>query len=182
MLVTLSAAVALCLLNIAFTGWTGVYHFVDSNIPIAVFLGMHLLVTDPATSPRKAFGKIVFGAMYGAGVFAMYGVLGWLGAPRFYDKLLCVPALNLTVQALDRASDGLERLDFGAFRAIRGWSPRRLNFAYMSIWVALFTVMLGTGFVSGHHVGRHDGICSRPATRAAGTPATRGCRSQVESS
>lgn len=156
-LVTLSAAAALCLLNIAFTGWTGIYHFVDSNIPIAVFLGLHLLVTDPATSPRKAFGKIVFGGLYGAGVFVMYGVLGWLGAPRFYDKLLCVPALNLTVQALDRASDSIEKrlhaLDLNAFRAVGAWSPRRLNFAYMSIWVALFTVMIGTGFVSGQHPG-----------------------------
>jgi TPR repeat protein len=149
-LVTLSAAAALCILNIAFTGWTGVYHFVDSNIPVAVFLGMHLLITDPATSPRKAFGKIVFGGLYGAGVFAVYGVLGWLGAPRFYDKLLCVPALNLTVQALDRLSD---RLEFARLSAMRDWTPRQLNFAYMSIWIALFIVMTGTGFVGGHHPG-----------------------------
>jgi TPR repeat protein len=156
-LVTLSAATVLCLLNIAFTGWTGVYHFIDSNIPIAVFLGLHLLVTDPATSPRKAFGKIVFGGMYGAGVFSMYGVLGWLGAPRFYDKLLCVPALNLTVQFLDRVSYALENrlrsLNFSAFRAVWAWSPRKANFAHMAIWITLFTVMITTGFVSGRHPG-----------------------------
>ena len=156
-LVTLSAAAALCLLNIAFTSRTGVYYFIDSNIPIAVFLGLHLLVTDPATSPRKAFGKIVFGGMYGAAVFAMYGVLGWLGAPTFYDKLLCVPALNITVQALDRASDVLARwlrsLRFDAFRAFGTWSPRQLNLAHMSIWIALFTVMSASGFVGGRQPG-----------------------------
>jgi TPR repeat protein len=156
-LVTLSAASALCLLNVAFTGWTGVYHFIDSNIPIAVFLGLHLLVTDPATSPKRPFGKIVFGAMYGTGVFLMYGFLSWLGAPRFYDKLLCVPALNLTVQALDRASTVVEQrlrsLNFSVIRGLRGWSPKQANFGYMAIWISLFAVLMSTGFVSGRHPG-----------------------------
>ncbi len=83
------------------------YHFIDFNIHPAVFLGLHLLVTDPATSPRKNFGKAIFGAAYGAGVFVLYGLLDSLGAPTFYDKLLCVPVLNLTVRALDRASIAL---------------------------------------------------------------------------
>ena len=30
----------------------GTYFFVDAFIPAAVFLGMHLLFTDPSTSPR----------------------------------------------------------------------------------------------------------------------------------
>jgi hypothetical protein len=38
-LVTLFAA-AVCVLNIACTQSTGVYYFVDSNIPIATFLGL----------------------------------------------------------------------------------------------------------------------------------------------
>src|SRR5260370_14035694 len=46
----------------------------------------------------------LFGGMYGAGVFALYAALGWMGAPTFYDKLLCVPPLNLMVSALDRAA------------------------------------------------------------------------------
>ena len=56
-LVTLSAAAALYVLNLAYTGSTGLYYFVDTNIPVAVFLGLHLLVTDPATSPRREFRK-----------------------------------------------------------------------------------------------------------------------------
>ena len=82
-LVTLSAAAALFVLNLAYTAVTGVYYFVDATIPIAVFLGLHLLVTDPATSPRRNIGKVLFGAIYGAAVFGLYSVLGWLGMPRF---------------------------------------------------------------------------------------------------
>jgi hypothetical protein len=150
-LVTLSAAAALYAMNLAFTHHTGLYYFVDTNIPAAVFLGLHLLVTDPATSPRKNFGKIVFGAGYGAGVFGLYWLLGWLGAPTFYDKLLCVPPLNLTVRALDRWSVALaarfEKLHIPA------WTPRRANLAHMAVWICLFAIMLGTGFLGGHQPG-----------------------------
>ena len=118
-LVTLSAAATLYAMNLVFTHSTGLYYFIDTNIPAAVFLGLHLLVTDPATSPRKSFGKIVFGSMYGAGVFGLYWLLGWLGAPTFYDKLLCVPPLNLTVRMLDRASVAL-----AARVRMPVWTPR----------------------------------------------------------
>ncbi len=156
-LVTLSAAASLYALNLAYTHATGVYHFVDTNIPPAVFLGLHLLVTDPATSPRKTFGKIVFGGAYGAGVFALYGLLGWLGAPTFYDKLLCVPALNLTVRALDRASQvvtaWMGRLQFRPLEWAAARSLQQLNFAYMGVWIGLFGVMSVTGFVGGKQPG-----------------------------
>jgi hypothetical protein len=147
-LVTLAAAAALFVMNLVYTGSTGLYYFVDSNIPIAVFLGLHLLVTDPATSPRRNFGKVLFGAMYGALVFSLYAVLGWMGAPTFYDKLLCVPPLNLLVQPLDRAGAALE----AHFRQL-AWRPRQANFAHMAVWIALFAVMTATGFVGGRHPG-----------------------------
>ena len=151
-LVTLSAAAMLYLLNVIYTGSTGVYYFVDSNIPAAVFLGLHLLVTDPATSPRRDLGKIIFGALYGAGVFGIYTGLSMIGAPTFYDKLLCVPPLNLTVQFLDRAAVALSaRLRLPHWAA--SWTPRKLNFAHMGIWIGLFGVMLSTGFVGARHPG-----------------------------
>jgi Sel1 repeat len=146
-LVTLAAAAALYFMNLAYTHATGVYHFVDSNIPVAVFLGLHLLVTDPATSPRKNFGKIIFGALYGVGVFAAYGALGWFGAPEFYDKLLCVPILNLSVRYFDHLTDW-------AAAVVRSWgaswklNQRATNFACMGVWTCLFTVMMGTGFLN----------------------------------
>ena len=152
-LVTLSAAAVLYILNLAYTQTTGVYHFIDSNIPVSVFIGLHLLVTDPATSPRRYLGKFIFGGLYGAGVFALYALLGALGAPQFYDKLLCVPLLNLSVRALDRFSDRTS-LRLPLLHPIAGWSGRRMNFAHMGVWCALFGLMLTTGFVGHSHPGQ----------------------------
>jgi len=147
-LVTLSSAASLYFMNLAFTHSTGLYYFVDTNIPAAVFLGLHLLVTDPATSPRRDFGKFIFGAMYGVAVFGLYWLLGYFGAPTFYDKLLCVPVLNLTVRALDRVSEVLaSRL------RVPTWTPRRMNFGYMAVWICLFLVMYGTNFLGRSHPG-----------------------------
>ena len=77
------------------------------HVPIAVFLGMHLLFTDPSpTSPRTELGRIIFGALYGLSTIALYSLLlRHMGLPTFYDKLLQVPVLNLLDQALiDRAA------------------------------------------------------------------------------
>ncbi len=150
-LVTLSAAAALYALNLVYTHFTGgLYFFVDSSIPAGVFLGLHLLITDPATSPRKNVGKIIFGGAYGAMVFGLYWLLGLFGAPTFYDKLLCVPALNLTIRALDRASFALDKhIHFPQ------WSPKRTNLVFMGVWICLFTVMYTTGFLGSHHPGQN---------------------------
>jgi hypothetical protein len=145
-LVTLSAAVVLCGLNLAYTHWTGVYHFIDSAIPVSVFIGLHLLVTDPATSPRTRLGKIMFGGLYGAGVFVMYGFLSWIAAPEFYDKLLCVPALNLGVRGFDQMGEVIAS-KFRWLGSLR-WSPQKVNYVFMAIWIALFSTMVGTGFLA----------------------------------
>jgi hypothetical protein len=146
-LVTLSAAAALVAMNLVYTHITGVYHFVDSSIPVSVFLGLHLLVTDPATSPRRYLGKVIFGAAYGVGVFTAYSALAWGGAPEFYDKLLCVPILNLCVRVLDHLSENVS----ARFQAIGWqwkWNPRIANFAFMAIWISLFVTMTATGFMA----------------------------------
>ena len=155
-LVTLSAAATLCVLGLAYTHATGVYNFVDSNIPAAVFLGLHLLVTDPATSPKTTPGKIAFGGLYGAGVFALYPFLAWLNIPEFYDKLLCVPVLNLTVRGMDRASRAISaRLRMPAW--ISEMSLRQANAVHMAVWIALFASMTATGFMKKQldHPGGH---------------------------
>ena len=100
--VTAMAAATLFGLSALYSMLTGVPYFVDSEIPTAVFLGLHLLVTDPSTSPRTPLGRAVFGVLYGLGVFGLYALLTALGAPTFYDKLLCVPLLNLMVPSIDR--------------------------------------------------------------------------------
>jgi hypothetical protein len=151
-LVASAAAAVLFGLSALHSWWAGVPYFLDTEIPAAVFLGLHLLVTDPSTSPRTPPGKLVFGAMYGAGVFALYSLLGAIGAPTFYDKLLIVPLLNLSVQRIDRLVSAVPiRLFLG--RIWPGWTPARLNVAHMGIWIAFFGVMAATGRTDGRHTG-----------------------------
>ena len=61
----LAAVVRTFVFSAVYYAATGVYFFSDSHVPIAVFLGMHLLFTDPATSPRTELGRIVYGVLYG---------------------------------------------------------------------------------------------------------------------
>jgi hypothetical protein len=151
---TVAAATTLVLIGAAYTGGTGTYYFIDTSIPAAVFLGMHLLFTDPSTSPRTDLGRVIFGALYGASVFVLYVVLDAAGLPTFYDKLLAVPALNVGVQAIDR------------FAAARGrWADLGLpltagarNAVYLACWVPIFGLMLATNAVGKGHEGRSAGF------------------------
>lgn len=145
-LVTLSSAAALYALNLWYTSTTGDYQFIDSNIPVAVFLGLHLLTTDPATSPRRDLGKIIFGALYGAGAFYAYTLLKMIDGPEFYDKLLIVPFLNLGVKGLDHLSDAVADRFKSLTAALRA-RPRALNFAWMGVWAGLFVTMTASGFL-----------------------------------
>jgi len=153
-LVTLAAASVLYILNVAYTHQTGLYHFIDSNIPVSVFIGLHLLVTDPATSPRSAKAKFIFGALYGGCVYGLYTLLGMWGCPQFYDKLLSVVPLNLMVRRLDWLNEALERFAAKLKLPHFGWSSRQLNFAHMGVWIALFSAMTATGFVGHKHPGQ----------------------------
>jgi Na+-translocating ferredoxin:NAD+ oxidoreductase RnfD subunit len=103
---TMSAVVTTYAFGLVYFATSGVYFFYDSYIPIAVFLGMHLLFTDPSTSPRTDFGRVIFGALYGVSTVALYQLLGTWGLPTFYDKLLQVPILNLSIGAIDRRGPG----------------------------------------------------------------------------
>jgi hypothetical protein len=138
---TLAAAATLYGFGLVYFWSTGVYYFFDTYIQIAVFIGIHLLVTDPATAPRTELGRLIFGVIYGIGVIAIYGLLGNLHAPTFYDKLLAVPIMNLMVRAIDRAvrSPAFRRLDPANLG--RTLAPRRRNLAYVGLWAALFVAM-----------------------------------------
>ena len=76
---TMSAVIAVFGFGLAYHAVFGTYYFVDGFIPAAVFLGMHLLFTDPSTAPRSELGRILYGLLYGLGVFALFGLLGRLG-------------------------------------------------------------------------------------------------------
>lgn len=140
------AALTLFALSALYAAAAGVPYFVDSEIPAAVFLGLHLLVTDPSTSPRSQAGKAVFGVLYGLGVFVLYAALERFGAPTFYDKLLIVPLLNLGVVAIDRAARALRPPDGGR-------AGGRSNLAHMAVWALAFGAMTALGRTDGRHPG-----------------------------
>jgi hypothetical protein len=146
-----TAAAVLFALSAWYTAFTGVPYFLDSEIPAAVFLGLHLLVTDPSTSPRTALGKLLFGALYGLGVFVLYSLLDLFGAPTFYDKLLCVPLLNLSVRAIDRLAHTLQRQPLGQRAA--SLRSATSNITHMSSWSVFFVVMTLLGKTDGRHEG-----------------------------
>ena len=156
---TLSAAVTLYALGLGYFALTGTYWFVDAYIPAAVFLGMHLLITDPSTSPRSEAGRLAFGALYAVSVFVLYALLGAAGAPAFYDKLLAVPILNLAVRGIDRFARGM-RIAHGPVtsRSATGLPPRLAGrarkLAWAAAWVAVFAALSSARAVGDTHRGQ----------------------------
>jgi hypothetical protein len=144
-LLAATAAATLLGLSAIYSALTGVPYFLDSEIPAAVFLGLHLLVTDPSTSPRTPLGKTIFGALYGLGVFGLYALLSAFGAPTFYDKLLCVPLLNLSVIGIDRLVQRLQTSPASTWR----WA----NPLHMAAWSIFFVAMTALGKTDGQHTG-----------------------------
>jgi len=151
---TMSAVVSAYLFSLFYFAHTGVYFFLASYIPISVFLGMHLLFNDPSTSPRTELGRIIYGVLYGLSMVALYQLLSMADMPRFYDKLLQVPLLNLSSKAIDRAAQSryLRWLDPAALG--RSLLPRQRNLAYMSIWAVAFIVLSAVNGVGDNHPGQ----------------------------
>jgi hypothetical protein len=161
---TMSAAATVFGVGVMYLWIFGTYFFVDGFIPAAVFLGMHLLFTDPSTSPRTELGRIIFGVLYGAAVLALFAAFDRYGAPPFYDKLMAVPILNLMILSIDRLarSKALRPIDPG--RLGRAMAPRRRHLVYMSIWAVVFAVIMandGVGILArGHWVSFWDRACA----------------------
>ena len=151
---TMSAVVTTYAFGLAYVSVTGVYYFYDTYVPIAVFLGMNFLFTDPSTSPRTQLGRIMFGVCYGLSTVALYGILGSMGIPTFYDKLIPVPILNLVIQFLDRAANlaMFRRIKFVVLGHTR-WSLSR-NLSYVSIWGISFMGISAAHGVGDSHPGQ----------------------------
>jgi hypothetical protein len=151
---TMAAVVATYVFGLGYQAATGTYFFYDSYIPIAVFLGMHLLFTDPSTSPRTELGRIVFGVLYGLSTVLLYQILETFGLPTFYDKLLQVPILNLSIRAIDRAarSGPLQRID--PARLGRTLAQGRRHLAYMTLWALVFVSLSAVQGVGDAHPGQ----------------------------
>jgi len=151
---TMAAVLTTFVCSAVYYAATGVFFFSDSHVPIAVFLGMHLLFTDPATSPRTELARIVYGVLYGLTTVLLYAALLGAGMPGFYDKLLQVPLLNLSVKLLDRLarSPRLQRIDPSAWG--RTLVPRRRHLAYIGVWVVAFAAMSASGYLGDRHPGQ----------------------------
>ena len=155
-LVTVSTAITLLFLGAVYYHFSGVYFFFTSDIPIAVFLGLHLLVTDPVTSPKTNMGRILFGIFYALSVMILFEILEALGAPSFYDKLLAVPLLNLSVKLLDKFA---RQFDFTTLtKKIFGklLNSYQLNLIHMTLWIVIFTTWYLSGHVGSSHPGRQS--------------------------
>ena len=151
---TMSAVLTTYLFGLMYFAVTGTYFFYDSYIPIAVFLGMHLLFTDPSTSPRTELGRMIFGVLYGLSTIALYALLQAAGLPAFYDKLLQVPLLNLLIQSIDRAVRSRRLRPFDPARIGRSLPVRGRNLAYIFVWAGVFAIMTAAQGVGDGHPGQ----------------------------
>jgi len=152
-LMTVAAAVTLVVASLAYTALTdGLYLFVNVNVAAPIFLGLHLLVTDPATSPRTNVGRVVFGVLYALGYIVLFRVFDVLEVPLFWDKLLPVPVLNLCVPLIDRMvrAGALRRVNAAWESAL---SARGMNVVHMTAWAAFFASLIATGYIEAPHPG-----------------------------
>jgi hypothetical protein len=144
----LPAVVTMVLFGQIYLAATGTYFFYYTDIPIAVFLAMNLLITDPSTSPRTELGRIFYGVGYAASVIVLE-----LTTESFVSKLLLVPALNLTVRLIDQAvrSPALQRFDPAHIKA--AVVGRRRNLAYIAMWVVVFGLLSSVQALGDDHPG-----------------------------
>lgn len=152
---TVAAMVTTWVWGLLYLSATGTYYFRDAFIPVPVFLGMTLLFTDPATSPRTELGRVAFGILYGAFTIALAALLEAFGAPTFFDKLLPIPILNLMVRRLDRIALAVR----GRWADLRPLptSPPGLSYrlAIVGTWATVFVAMSATGGVGDRHPGQY---------------------------
>ncbi len=146
-LITSSAVLSSLALEATYHAFTGRHYYVDTGVPIAVFLGMTLLVTDPASTPKSGPGKVLFGVLYGVAVFVLYTALAQLGRPAhdglpavhvtYFDKLLHLPLLNLLAPVCDRLTGRLA----GRKRWTR-MTDLQAQRLHVIAWVVVFAAVL----------------------------------------
>lgn len=173
---TIASVVTAYLWSLVYFGVTGTFYFRDAFVPIAVFLGMHLLFTDPATSPRSEPGRVVYGVMYAVLTIALAGILERFGAPTFYDKLLPIPVLNLMVRRFDAWAevDWVKKLEPARVLGALGVSSPKV--ATAGLWTMIFTVMSVWGGVGDDHPGQFLPFWAQ----ACEAGSDRACRTEVQ--
>ncbi|MGH7713691.1 MAG: hypothetical protein ACREOG_20580 [Gemmatimonadaceae bacterium] len=152
---TLAAVITMFAISLAYFAATGTYLFYDAHIPVPVFLGMHLLFTDPSTSPKSELGRIIYGMLYATLTVAFFVLLSSLGAPTFYDKLLPVPLMNLMVRRIDRLTSVKPLAMLDPSRLGSALSVRQRSVVYTSLWAALFVALSAVQGVGDKHPGQY---------------------------
>lgn len=168
---TIASVVTAYLWGLLYFEVTGTFYFRDAFIPIAVFLGMHLLFTDPATSPRSEVGRVIFGVLYAVFTIAFAALLEGTGAPTFYDKLLPIPILNTMVRRIDRWAAAIVDRVPGALLAFdRSLGRAGHRYAVVALWVLAFSGMSAAGGVGDEHPGQYlpfwEEACTAGSQRA----------------
>src|SRR5439155_6250324 len=74
--------------------------------------------------------------------------------PTFYDKLLQVPLLNLSIKGIDRAARSRLLRVFDPARIGGSLTPRGRHLAYMSVWTIVFAAMSAAQGVGDRHRGQ----------------------------
>jgi hypothetical protein len=137
--VTLGAAIALIAAHHAsrlYYGGPASFFPIDPS----VFIGITLLVTDPATTPKTLPGKWMFGLCYGAGIFFTFLVLRHLHQPGYFDKILAIPAVNLLVPWFDRRGKRIAALR--SLGRLRSLPARAGSFASIAMLCGLVALQL----------------------------------------
>jgi hypothetical protein len=91
--------------------------------------------------------------MYGLGNVILYELLGRAGLPTFYDKLLPVPIMNLSIKLIDRFAGSRWLTWLDPARLGRTLPPLRRNLAYVAVWASVFVTLHATGAVGDRHPG-----------------------------
>jgi hypothetical protein len=96
----------------------------------------------------------LYGVLYGLTTVLLYDLLLSANTPGFYDKLLQVPLLNLSVKLLDRFARSPKLKAFDPAVWAREWAPRRRHLAYMGVWASAFVAMSASGHLGDDHPGQ----------------------------
>lgn len=87
-------------------------------------------------------------------MFLLYLLLERAGVPRFYDKLLFIPLLNLLVPLIDRYARTSKLAHVEPFAWIGSLGRRRQNLLFMGLWMATFAAKYATHVVGPDHPGK----------------------------
>ena len=169
---SLGALATLLVISVGYFQVTGTYLFLDAHVPVPVFIGLLLLVTDPSTSPRTDLGRIMFGMLYAVLTTILFVLLPLVGAPTFYDKLLPIPFMNLTVRGIDRFASSRALAVLDPARLVASLAPMGRNFAYGAVMALVFTGLYATEGLGDRHPGQYLPFW----TRACEAGNARACR------